>query len=467
MLFAPNLRILFAGKPSRSNNATSSTDAPSLNWEKPASRTSRRTVQHNLTLAHGQGRQSNSTATARPDRRDNSSVTVLRWRTPEVARANLADGAGAAEAPATAADSHQDRYPVQQASATEHDLPRAIPDATLTTHQRSRSEPGRREGESAVENTTTPASLDIEPAHNLVAQTPTAARTAKTTWQNDPPPKPPVTEKPSPEAAEPSAPSELPEPSELEIDELEETQESEPCQRVYNRRDCCEEEDECQEAKEKWQRAAISKISLDITPNMYPDEKDPVTRETDRNKKLSRSASRTWHDRQGHVVAEGRLSNIERNHVLILNPENEIVRVPFNKLSEDDLCFVTAWWHLPTECTLGDEPHGGRNWAPSTLTWKASGACNNPLYFEERELERYGHTAGPFKQPFVSGATFIGKLLTAPYQSGIHPPWECRYDLGYYRPGSCAPWLVPPLPLSVRGALSEAGAIVGGVNIIP
>jgi hypothetical protein len=50
---------------------------------------------------------------------------------------------------------------------------------------------------------------------------------------------------------------------------------------------------------------------------------------------------------------------------------------------------------------------------------------------------------------------------------GINPPNECQYALGYYRPGNCAPWLVPPIPLSVRGALVEAGAIMGGAFVIP
>ena len=122
---------------------------------------------------------------------------------------------------------------------------------------------------------------------------------------------------------------------------------------------------------------------------------------------------------------------------------------------------------MPTECTFGDAHYEGRNWAPSTLTWKASALCHKPLFFEEVQLERYGHTAGPIKQPLLSGAHFFVNLLTIPYHAGINPPWECRYTLGYYRPGSCAPWLVPPIPLSVRGGLWQAGAIVGGIAIFP
>jgi hypothetical protein len=89
------------------------------------------------------------------------------------------------------------------------------------------------------------------------------------------------------------------------------------------------------------------------------------------------------------------------------------------------------------------------------------------LYFEEVALERYGHSVGPIKQPFVSGAHFFGSLIALPYNMGIHPPNECQYALGYYRPGSCAPWLVPPLPISLRGAAVAAGTYVGGIYIIP
>jgi hypothetical protein len=49
----------------------------------------------------------------------------------------------------------------------------------------------------------------------------------------------------------------------------------------------------------------------------------------------------------------------------------------------------------------------------------------------------------------------------------INPPHECQYSLGYYRPGSCAPWMIPPIPLSLRGAVAETGIIVGGVFLIP
>ena len=75
--------------------------------------------------------------------------------------------------------------------------------------------------------------------------------------------------------------------------------------------------------------------------------------------------------------------------------------------------------------------------------------------------------SGPFTQPVVSGAHFFLNIAALPYKMAINPPLECQYTLGYYRPGSCAPWHIPPVPLSLRAAIAEANFIVGGINVIP
>jgi hypothetical protein len=123
--------------------------------------------------------------------------------------------------------------------------------------------------------------------------------------------------------------------------------------------------------------------------------------------------------------------------------------------------------NLPPDCGLGDEPFDPRNFALTTYTWKASGMCYKPLYFEDVALERHGHSWGPLLQPVMSGAHFFGTLPILPYKMGVDPPWECVYPLGHYRPGNCAPYMIPPFPISLRGAMVEAGAVVGGVVIIP
>ncbi len=122
---------------------------------------------------------------------------------------------------------------------------------------------------------------------------------------------------------------------------------------------------------------------------------------------------------------------------------------------------------LPHDCPLGNATFRGRSFEEITYTWTASGLCHKPLYFEDVQLERYGHMAGPFVQPFASAAHFFLTFPILPYKMGLETPNECMYSLGFYRPGDCAPYLFDPLPLSVRGALFEAGAWVGGVCLIP
>ena len=81
------------------------------------------------------------------------------------------------------------------------------------------------------------------------------------------------------------------------------------------------------------------------------------------------------------------------------------------------------------------------------------GHGHKPLFFEEPQLERYGHSTGPFTQPLVSAADFVGRLPLLPYYAGVYTPNENIYDLGDYRPGSCAPYYIEPFPISIRGLL--------------
>jgi len=131
---------------------------------------------------------------------------------------------------------------------------------------------------------------------------------------------------------------------------------------------------------------------------------------------------------------------------------------------------ITPRGQLPNECPLTDKVvdiEQARPWAPITYTWKAAGLCHKPLYFEQVHLERYGHSWGPYVQPFVSGAHFFLTVPVLPYKMGLKPPHECVYTLGYYRPGNCAPYMLDPIPLSVRAGLAQAGAWVGGIAVIP
>lgn len=121
----------------------------------------------------------------------------------------------------------------------------------------------------------------------------------------------------------------------------------------------------------------------------------------------------------------------------------------------------------PPDCPMKHETFQPRQWAGLTYTWKASGLCHKPLYFEDVQLERYGHSWGPYLQPIISGGHFFLNVPILPYNMGLEPPCECMYTLGYYRPGSCAPYMLDPIPLSVRAALFQGGVWTGMSYVIP
>jgi len=142
----------------------------------------------------------------------------------------------------------------------------------------------------------------------------------------------------------------------------------------------------------------------------------------------------------------------------------ELELKPINKITND----ITAKGEkFPTECPLKSEIYRPRSWSLTTFTWKASGLCHHPAYFDEVHLERYGHSLPCGWQPLASAAHFFLIVPALPYAMAVCPPNECVYSLGYYRPGSCAPYLLDPLPLSVRGALAEGGVWTGMVFLIP
>jgi hypothetical protein len=104
---------------------------------------------------------------------------------------------------------------------------------------------------------------------------------------------------------------------------------------------------------------------------------------------------------------------------------------------------------------------------PLNFAWTASGLCHKPLYFRELQAERYGHSIGYVSQPFLSAAHFFCNAAILPYKMGMRPPQECVYALGHYWPGDPAPRYVPAVPISIRGGLMQAGAVLGAVYVLP
>jgi hypothetical protein len=123
---------------------------------------------------------------------------------------------------------------------------------------------------------------------------------------------------------------------------------------------------------------------------------------------------------------------------------------------------------FPIACSIDDGTAiAPRCWSDVTYMWKAAALCHKPLYFEDVHLERYGHSWGPIMDPVVSGVHFFGRFPVLPYCMGLTPPNECIYTLGHYRPGSCAPYMIDPIPFSWRAALFQTGATFGAAAILP
>jgi hypothetical protein len=239
------------------------------------------------------------------------------------------------------------------------------------------------------------------------------------------------------------------------------------CKRIYNDRDCCKEDQKCYAARMALKQNSIKSISLDITASFKPDAETMEEENEAEQDQLRKMPSRVWKDYRGQVLAEGRVVDVHHRRIVIEQEDGSTETIPVGQLGQDEYCFLAAWWRVPTECTFGDAKYVSRTWQPMTFTWKASALCHKPLYFEERQLERYGHTTGPFVQPVLSGAHFFLNVAVVPYKMGINPLNECQYSLGYYRPGSCAPWLLPPVPISLRGGLYQAAAITGVAYLFP
>lgn len=121
----------------------------------------------------------------------------------------------------------------------------------------------------------------------------------------------------------------------------------------------------------------------------------------------------------------------------------------------------------PFECAFGNEPLTPRSWPEITYNWRASALCHKPLYFEQDQLERYGHSWGPYLQPIMSGVHFFTSVPILPYKMGIESPNECIYALGHYRPGDCAPYMIEPIPFTWRAAFYQAGFVTGTAFAIP
>ncbi|KAA1258747.1 hypothetical protein LF1_12700 [Rubripirellula obstinata] len=223
----------------------------------------------------------------------------------------------------------------------------------------------------------------------------------------------------------------------------------------------------CNDFRSRIQRQTIDQVSLDISPPYRPDEIDQSRYDKLKAKFDEKQAVRQWRNMSGVPMTTGRLRDIAYEKVVVETEYGSTESIPIDQLSEGDLAYLSENWGLPQECRLEQVAYVQRSWTPMTMTYLASNLCHNPLYFEDVNLERYGHTHGPVLEPIIQTAHFFGNIAVLPYKMGVHCPTECQYALGYYRPGNCAPWIKPPVPLSVKGGIAQAATMTGLFWLIP
>jgi hypothetical protein len=223
----------------------------------------------------------------------------------------------------------------------------------------------------------------------------------------------------------------------------------------------------CSEFRQRIAEQTIDKVSLDISPPYRPDEFDMKRYERLKADFDEKQVIRQWRSVDGRELASGRLRDLAYEKAVIETEQGAMEELQINRLSEADIAYITENWGLPRECLIEQVAYTPRTWCATTMTWKASNLCHTPLYFEDVNLERYGHTHGPVLEPVVQSAHFFASIAVLPYKMGVHCPHECQYPLGYYRPGNCAPWITPAVPLSARGAIAQAATMTGLFWLIP
>ena len=81
-----------------------------------------------------------------------------------------------------------------------------------------------------------------------------------------------------------------------------------------------------------------------------------------------------------------------------------------------------------------------RCWVGTVQTWDAPSFFHRPLYFEQKNLERYGHYHKDWQcQCVLSAADFFCDAIFFPIKKCHQDCCERVYTLGHFRPGNCNP----------------------------
>lgn len=162
------------------------------------------------------------------------------------------------------------------------------------------------------------------------------------------------------------------------------------------------------------------------------------------------------------------LSQISVNSAMPASLVEELQKVPPNFQINDLAEARFGDWSSPRYSAM----MLSAGFSPSGFCWAAPAVYHRPLYFEQPNVERYGHyvsvcEGGNCLQSAVCAAHFFGTIPVLPYKVGADPCCEKQYVLGCYRPGSCNPHQLIKPEVSCRGLVLQGMTVTGLVFLIP
>jgi hypothetical protein len=107
-----------------------------------------------------------------------------------------------------------------------------------------------------------------------------------------------------------------------------------------------------------------------------------------------------------------------------------------------------------------------RTHPPMATHYVAPFVCYHPLWFEEKNSERYGWELGVL-QPLASATHFFANVALMPYHFTAEKPWSCEANVGYYRPGDPVPLFFYTPRFSWPAVGAQVGTVVAGSAIFP
>jgi hypothetical protein len=121
---------------------------------------------------------------------------------------------------------------------------------------------------------------------------------------------------------------------------------------------------------------------------------------------------------------------------------------------------------FPEKPVLSRVAFTARSFPPSAIYAEPNFVMHHRLYFEEKNVERFGWELG-ILQPIVSTAAFYKDVIFLPHNFGSFP--HRRYDssAGKCLPGDTVPYLLYPPELTITGGLLQIGTVVGLYGIVP